>query len=93
MAGVNDCDTLHFIASFTNSLAVDLFGLGYLHSIKAILKLKKTFKMLLFDEISHNSLILPSWKIYNPILNETESAYYLYNMCFHCIKPDRVFII
>ena len=93
MAGVNDCDTLHFIASFTNSLAVDLFGLGYLHSIKAILKLKKTFKMLLFDEISHNSLILPSWKIDNPILNETESAYYLYNMCFHCIKPDRVFII
>jgi len=91
----NDCDTLHFIASFNNSQSLELFILGYLHSIKAILKLKKTFKMLLFDEITHNYAILPSWKMDNPILVETDSAYYLYNMCYPrgTIKSSNVFIL
>jgi hypothetical protein len=91
----NDCDTLHFIASLNNSQSIELFILGYLHSIKTILKLKKTFKMLLFDEISHNTAILPSWKTENPILVETDSAYYLYNMCYPrgTIKSSKVFIL
>ena len=91
----NDCDTLHVIASLNNSQSIELFILGYLHSIKTILKLKKTFKMLLFDEISHNTTILPSWKTENPILVETDSAYYLYNMCYPggTIKSSKVFIL
>jgi hypothetical protein len=91
----NDCDTLHFIASLNNSQSIELFILGYLHSIKTILKLKKTFKMLLFDEITHNTAILPSWKTENPILVETDSAYYLYNMCYPggTIKSSKVFIL
>lgn len=95
MAGIHDCDTLHFIASFNNSPGTNIFILGYLHAIKAILKLKKTFKMLMFDEISHNGVILPSWKMANPVLVETDCAYYLYNMCFPCGKfaPNKVLLL
>ena len=94
LSGLNDCDTLHFIASYNNSKSVDLFILGYLYSIKAILKLKKTFKILLFDEISHNHLILPSWKKENPILLETDCAYYLYNMVVpRTMKYDNIFML
>jgi len=95
LSGIHDSDTLHFIASYNNCPATNIFILGYLHAIKHILKLKKTFKMLLFDGISHNSAILPSWKMANPTLVETDCAYYLYNMCFPCGKfaPDKTFII
>ena len=90
----SDCDTLHFIASYNNCRSVESFILGYIHSIKAILKLKKTFRMLLFDDIAHNGLILPSWKSVNPQLVETDCAYYLYNMVFpKTVQSNKCFIL
>lgn len=90
----SDSDTLHFIASYNNSNSTDLFILGYMHSVKAILKQKKTFKMILFDDIAHNGLILPSWNSVNLKLVETEGAYYLYNMFFpKTLQSNKVFIL
>lgn len=90
----SDCDTLHFIASYNNCKSVESFILGYIHSIKSILKLKKTFRMLLFDDIAHNGLILPSWKSVNTQLVETDCAYYLYNMVFpKRVQSNKCFIL
>lgn len=80
LSGVNDCDTLQFAASFSNTRSDDVFYLGFLHVLKDILKTKKTFKMLLFEDISHNSKILVKWLYQNKIIMENDSAYYLYNM-------------
>ena len=80
LSGVNDCDTLQFAASFSNTQSDDVFYLGFLHVLKDILKTKKTFKMLLFEDISHNSKILVKWLYQNKIIMENDSAYYLYNM-------------
>ena len=80
LSGVNDCDTLQFAASFSNTRSDDVFYLGFLHVLKDILKTKKTFKMLLFEDISHNSKILEKWLYQNKIIMENDSAYYLYNM-------------
>ena len=77
-----DCDSLHFIASFCNTQSPPLFFLGFLHSIKAILKLKKTFRILLFDDLSHNKMLIESWMKTNPVVADHECAYYLYNMVF-----------
>ena len=90
----SDCDTLHFIASYNNSRSIESFILGYIHSIKAILKLKKTFRMLLFDDIAHNGLIQPSWKSVNQPIIETDCAYYLYNMVFpKTVQSNTCFIL
>ena len=94
VVGSSDSDTLHFIASYNNSKSVELFILGYMHAIKAILKLKKTVRVLLFDTISHNALILPSWNKANRQMVETECAYYLYNMVLpRTLEPNKCFIL
>jgi len=75
----DDCDILQFTASFSNTESLELFYIGFLHSLKQITKAKKTYKMMLFETISHNSRILVNWRKENQFVAENSTAYYLYN--------------
>jgi hypothetical protein len=79
LPNTDDCDTLQFTASFSNTESLELFYIGFLHSLKQITKAKKTYKMMLFETISHNSRILVNWRKENQFVAENPTAYYLYN--------------
>lgn len=75
-------DTLECIASVSNSYNYNLFYLGFLHSLQHIIKNKKNYKMLLFDEIGHNLYLLENWrKRHSPIFTNL-TAYYLFNYIY-----------
>jgi hypothetical protein len=77
-----DGGTLQCIGSVMNSNSASLFAHGFAHSIREILKLDKTFKMLIIDDNSHNSTILWKWREKHNIVFETPTAYYLYNFVY-----------
>jgi hypothetical protein len=74
--------TLQCICSVMNSNSPSLFTQGFLHCIREILKLDKTFKMLMVDNTSHNAMILLKWRENHNVVFETQSAYYLYNFVY-----------
>lgn len=77
---MGDVETLHFISSLNNCSSEKIFTLGFFHVIKSLLKYKTYFRMLLFDNIGNNEIILRTWKKkYSPII-ENITAYYTYNL-------------
>lgn len=70
--------------SIRNTKSVDLFYMGFLHSLRTVLRETPDFKLLLFEGISQNIEIQDrhvgnSDKLEKNIIGETPSAYYLYN--------------
>ena len=90
-----DGDTLQFVASYCNTKSQDLFYNGFLHSLRSILKEKKSFKMILFESISHNNIILNKWLEKHHIIFNNKSAYYLYNFIYpkSPINPTQCFFL
>ena len=76
-------NALQLIASIDNSNSPELFGLGFMQTIRSIFRLKKKkFQLMLIEETSHNIRLLREWnKKFSPIL-ENDTAYYLYNFVF-----------
>ena len=87
--------TLHCVTSFSNTTDERFFYLGFLHSLHDIVKYNRDYKMLLFDEVGHNTVIYTHWrKKYTPIFT-SPAAYYLYNLIYPTSPLDqgRVFIL
>jgi hypothetical protein len=74
--------TLQLVASFCNTASPKLFYRGFLYSVRETLKIKRNAKMLLFDEIGHNSLLLPFWMNEHHAVFKNAAYFYLYNFIF-----------
>lgn len=72
-------NTIHFIASIMNNNNHQAFYVGFLFALKSILKKKKNYKVLVFDSISHNDIILSQWLQHNKPISITKTGYYLFN--------------
>jgi hypothetical protein len=63
-----------------NSNSEDMFYMGFLHSVRSILKRTSIFQILMIENISHNNLIYERYNKTNPYsFGENKAAYYLYN--------------
>jgi len=95
--GAADCDTLQFVGSYNNTGDIngsDVFFLGFLHVYQNILVHRKTYKMMLFEGISHNGVILEKWLTRFHITLQHRCAYYLYNVGgFDTVSPDKLFLL
>jgi len=82
--------------SIRNTKSMDLFYMGFLHSLRNILRETSIFKLLLIEGISQNIEIRERYigKSEN-IIGENPSAYYLYN--YVCPKqpfsPESCFMV
>ena len=88
-------NTLHFVASVMNCLSPPVFYNGFTRCIQMILKKDESYQMLLFENLGHNTILLPLWtNNYSPIF-DNKTAYYLYNMVFpgSPLTNKRVFIV
>jgi hypothetical protein len=87
--------TLQLVASISNSRSSPLFYLGFLHSLKQIMKLNREFKLIIFENIGHNKFLFQYWRDKHTPLFESKSAYYLYNFIFpgSPISPERTFLV
>lgn len=74
-----DGNTLHFIGSIMNNNNPQVFYTGFLFALKNMLKKKKNYKVLVFDSISHNDIVLSQWSQYNNPISITKTGYYLFN--------------
>jgi hypothetical protein len=77
-----DGNTLQCMASVMHQGSRDLFFLGFLHSLRNIIKQKSTYKMLFMDETSHTPILLKYWRTKHTPIFSNETAYYLYNFIY-----------
>jgi len=75
-------NTLQCIGSITNCESNQLFYLGFLHSLKQILHKYPEYKMLLFENIGHNAIILENWRTRHTPIFTNKTAYYLFNFIY-----------
>lgn len=74
-----DGNTIHLIASVNLTPNSEHFYTGFLFALKSILEKKKSYKVLVIDELSHNILIVNQWSQYNNPVSTTQTGYYLFN--------------
>jgi hypothetical protein len=88
-------ETLQFIASLSNCQSNDTFYLGFLHSLKQIMNIKREFKILVFENIGHNMIVFDYWRDKHTPFFENPSAYYLFNFIFpgSPISSKRTFLV
>ena len=87
-------DTLHFVASYRNTENVDLFSLGFSHSLRMLLRERRDFRMLMMDDLAHNRGIVELWTTTHDVIVETKCAYYLYNYVYgEKVERDRYFML
>jgi hypothetical protein len=70
---VSLCSSIH------NSNSPDLFYMGFLQSLREILKKTPIFQLLMIENISHNTLIYERYGLNGLSYDSSKSAYYLYN--------------
>jgi len=93
-----DGNTLQLVGSVLDYRQYDrgeLHYLGFLHSLKLIIKKKPSFKMLLIDEIGHNKLLTTYWRNKHTPIFKNDAAIYLFNMVFprSPLPPERCFFL
>jgi hypothetical protein len=80
--------TLHCVASVNNTNNADLFYLGFLHSLKWLIKHNATpaneYKMIIFEELGHNMELVSHWKLKHTPVFTNKSAYYTFNLIVPC---------
>jgi len=86
-------DTLHFVASFKNTENVDLFSLGFGHSLREILKEYREYRILMMDSIGHNDSIAELWINMHDIIVKTRCAYYLYNYGMESMLKEKCLVV
>ena len=76
-------NTLQCIGSINQMLdANPLFYLGFLHGLHKIIKRDPEYKMLLFENIGHNTILLNYWKVKHTPIFVNKTAYYTYNFIY-----------
>jgi len=84
------CGSIH------NSNSEDMFYMGFLHSLRAILKQTPIFQVFMIENISHNTLIYERYSQTNPyFFGENKAAYYLYNYVVpkQPFPKDKIFMV
>ena len=74
----DDGSAIQCIGSILNCNNIRLFYLGFLHSLQMI-TWKTHYKILLFENIAHNSYIWEFLRTMNKEIMEQQNAYYLHN--------------
>ena len=74
----DDGSAIQCIGSILNCNNIRLFYLGFLHSLQMI-TWKTHYKIVLFENIAHNSYIWEFLRTTNKEIMEQQNAYYLYN--------------
>jgi hypothetical protein len=87
--------SLQCIASFSNTEVERLFYLGFLHSLYQIVLKEPKYKILIFEEIGHLTILMRHWRRKNTPIFTNKSAYYLFNMIYPCspISPEKCLFI
>ena len=84
MDGETECKMLQIFASYCNTDNILWFYRGFLHSLYEIMRLRKPpqlqYEMLVWENISHNTVLFQRWIRYAPIWIQNPTSYYLYNM-------------
>jgi len=88
-------NTLQVLSSIMNCSSYELFYYGFVNSLTTILKMNKDIKMMLFDDIAHNSVLLRYWSQQNRPIFSNQNAYYLMNFIYPCspMLKERCFIL
>ena len=87
-------NTLHFMNSVMNCLSPTIFYNAFLNSIQDLIHKNKKYKLLLFEDIGHNEIILQFWSQHNSPIFTNLTAYYLYNFVYPIkVAKKRVFIL
>jgi len=86
---------LNFIASFQQSNSNELFLRGFLHALRDIVVSVPAFRLLSFEEISHNGLLLEDVSQLFHLIFESGSSvnYYAYNAVFPTMGSRDVFFV
>ena len=84
---VKEYKTLQFCASLSNIRQPNstTFYRGFLHSIYEIVRLEPQYKVLVWDNIAHNTQLFQRWTERTPVWISNPTAYYLYNL----VSPKR----
>lgn len=73
-------DTLQFVAGFCNTNDAELYFVGFLWSLKEVVKdFGSKIAMLSMDDVGHVRPIIARWLSKNDSIFTTKSAYYSYN--------------
>jgi len=72
-----------------------LFFRGFLHSIRSFILEHKEMGILLIESFSDNTLLLNCWQEKYSLRNETDTAYYLYNLVYpqSPVQNNRFFLL
>ena len=91
----NGCNTLHLVASMNNTHNHHFFFQGFIQSLREVLKENPHYKMLMIDNIGHNSIIAEQWKRKRDVVFTIPSAYYTYNFVFPAspIEHEKCFVL
>ena len=84
---VKEYKTLQFCASLSNIRQPNstTFYRGFLHAIYEIVRLEPRYKVLVWDNIAHNTQLFQRWTERTPVWISNPTAYYLYNL----VSPKR----
>jgi hypothetical protein len=78
-------DALQVIGSITQldyHEKQEVFYMGFLHSLRQIVKKRPEYKMLLFENIGHNAILLRYWMEKHSSIFMNKTAYYTYNFIY-----------
>jgi hypothetical protein len=93
---------LNFVASFQQSNSSGLFLRGFLHALRDVVVSVPAFRLLSFEEVSHNRLLLEDvLELFHLIgggLDESLDGssvvnYYAYNSVFPTVDSGKVFFV
>jgi len=72
-----------------------LFYLGFLHGLQQIIHKQPEFKMLLIEDIGHNTIILNGWRAKHTPVFVNKTAYYTYNFIYPSspLSNEKCFIL
>lgn len=90
-----DGGTLQLVGSISNIQSSQSFYLGFLHTLKRIIKLNPHFKILVFENLAHNMVLFNYWRDKHTPIFENPAAYYLFNFIYpgSPILPERSLIV
>lgn len=90
-----DGGTLQLVGSIYNIQSIQTFYLGFLHSLKRVIKLNPQFKILVFENLGHNMILFNNWRDKHTPIFENLAAYYLFNFIYpgSPISSERALIV
>ena len=89
-------NTLQCIGSVNQMVnSNSLFYVGFLHGLRQIIHKHPEFKMILIEDIGHNTILLNHWRTKHTPIFVNKTAYYTYNFIYPSspIAKEKCFIL